>query len=320
MSTIEGQYLEILRTIRRDGRWKDTRQIDKKTGGFTRTKGIPGAEMRVRIAQEGFPLLSVRPFTRALHLFIGEMLWIISGSNLAEDLHRYGVHYWDDWIAPDWLTDEKRAEWNMPVGSFGFTYGPAWRRYPGPSGVTDQLKVLFKSLRNNPADKRMRVIPWHPELSQELVVRPCHGDVYVYCAEGELSIIVNQMSADMPIGVPSNLAMYGFFQLVLCQIFGFEPGTYLHRTMDTHYYSNQEKGVDVLCDERVAQPLPRLTIDPIVAEMVQVMVDNDLRDPLSTETFNPERLPYKEWLEKYVVLHGYTPQKAISSDILPVAI
>jgi thymidylate synthase len=317
----EQQYLDIIRDIRDFGKSKPTRQIDKVTGAPLRTRGIAGAT-QTYYPEDGFPLLSVRPFTSALYAFIGEMLWIISGSNLSDDLHKYGVLYWDDWIDPEWLTPALRRKMRIPKGSFGETYGPMWRNFRGPNGkVCDQMKRLFHLLRTNPADKRMKITPWNPTLSDNLVVRPCHGDVhFLWEEEGNtLSLIVNQMSADVPIGIPSNLAMYAFLLRAMCMIFGFELGEYTHKTVDTHYYSNQKEGVEVLC-AREARPFPTFTMDPILPELIRVMVDDDLRDPLATKEFNPDSLPYKEWVRRQVTLVGYTPQAVISKDILPVAI
>lgn len=308
----EQQYLDTLRKIRAEGEWKPTRQ----DAGSVKTRGIPGSTFEFDLSQRHLPLISVRPLGGAVHYFVGEDFWIGSGSESLDDLHKFGVFYWDQWA------DAEHCGWkNLPVGHFGRTYGPQWRNFRGADGVVcDQLKRLFRLLRENPNDKRMRVHAWHPCESDNLVVRPCHGDFCLYQANGVLSMNVTQMSADVPIGIPSNFVMYSVLLYLFCEIFGYEPGTYRHNTFDTHYYDNQQAGVDIICDEREARPFPTVSIDPIVAEAFRVMVDDDLLDPLGTATFNPDGLTYNEWLRKYIKLEGYQPQGKIPQELLPVAI
>ncbi|CAN5157757.1 thymidylate synthase [soil metagenome] len=311
----ESQYLQVLRRIHEEGTWKDTLQKDA-AGQPLRTRGVPCAQMEFNLSGTNtFPLTTLRPLGGAFHMFIGEVLWILSGCDSLEMLNKYGVHYWDEWA------DEEKCGWkNLPVGHFGRTYGPQWRDFRGPEGSTDQLKRLFKLLREKPTDKRMRVTAWHPNESDNLVVRPCHGDFYLYNnGEGKIDMNLLQMSADMPIGIPSNIVMYAFLLKVLAMIHGFEPGVLTHTTYDTHYYSNQVEGVAALL-EREPLPYPEAVISPALAELVRVMVDDDIRDPLSLPQYNPEGLPYLDWLKREMPLTGYTPHKSIPRELLPVAI
>lgn len=310
----EAQYVEILREIHENGTWKHTLQKTAQ-GDDLMTRGIPYASMQFDLSGDTMPLTTLRPLGTAFYMFIGELLWILSGSESVADLNAYGVHYWDDWA-----TEEKCGWKNLEVGHFGRTYGPQWRDFRGPDGSVDQLKRLFKLLREKPTDKRMRVTPWHPCESDNLVVRPCHGDFYVYNdGEGRLHLNLLQMSADMPIGIPSNIVMYAVLLKLLAMIHGFQAGKLSHTTYDTHYYSDQVEGVDLLL-ERDPRPYPTAVISHTLAEVVRVMVDDDIRDPLALKEFNPEGLPYLEWLKREVPLVGYNPHLSISREKLPVAI
>jgi thymidylate synthase len=242
------------------------------------------------------------------------MLWILSGSTSLEQLQKYGVHYWDSWA------DAEHCGWyDLPVGEFGRTYGAQWRSFNagGPEPI-DQVKRVFDILAKNPEDRGMVITPWNPYDVDHLVVKPCHGHVQFVHVEGKLNMLVTQRSADVPVGIPSNLVMYKFFQMLVCMKTGLKEGDYVHNMGDTHYYEDQWPGVELMI-EREAKPFPKVTIDPIMVRILDMMLEGEV-DPLGTKEINPEGKPYTELIEQWVKLEGYDPHPAVPRDMMPVAI
>lgn len=317
----EQQYLDILDRIRTSGTWEPTRQISDTTGEPVNAKTIMGASIILN-PEDGFPLTTLRPMSTALFYFIGEMLWILSGSSQVSLLHKYGVKYWDPWV-----TKKMCERYELSKGDFGRTYGPQWRGFRTWNESTrtktiyqtDQIRELFTNIQHNPTDRRMIVNAYHPIDSKHLNIRPCHGTFHVrVLGNKQLDMVVTQWSADMPVGVPSNLVMYRFLQYLLCLKFGLEVGTYKHDLHDTHYYSNQEAGVDILLS-RKPKKYPDLILNPIFADVLDSLVMGN-PDPLKFKKFNPGKLPYAEVIKDWITLEDYNPHPAIPRELLPVAI
>ena len=310
----EKQYQDLMRTILEEGRWKTTRQKDAD-GKLLRALTYTGGYMRYDLADDAMPLISHRALGGAFYQFIGEVFWILSGNTHVYQLNRYGVKYWDSWATP-----EMCRLYNLDPGDFGRTYGQQWRNFRIDDGRgVDQVKRLFDNLRKRPDDRRLLVFAWNPGGVDNLVVRPCHGNFQIVHRDGYLDMWLLQPSADVPVGIPSNMVMYAFLLHVLCRIFGYKPGTLVHNMGDTHMYEDQIPGVKVLL-ERENRPFPKVEIDECIIEAVKKMVDEGEKDPLSLPEINPENLPYPDFFRKHVRLIGYDPQPALKRADMPVAI
>lgn len=309
----EQQFLNLINKIYTEGVWRPVKQISQITGKPTRCKTITGAQMRFN-PEDGMPFISLRNLKGAFKFFIGEMLWILSGSTHVDQLHKYGVRYWDEWC-----TEEKCGWYNLPVGSFGRTYGAQWRSFNagGPEPV-DQIARLFKIIEKNPFDRSLIVHPWNPYDVDHLVVKPCHGAFHLILMDGRWDMIVDQRSADVPVGIPSNLVMYKFLQMLICLKSGYPEGKLIYNMRDTHYYEDQEPGIKILL-ERKAKPFPKVTINPIMVEVLDEMLKGEV-DPLGLKKFNPEQIPYTDLINQWVTLENYNPDPAIPKELLLVDI
>ncbi len=310
----EQQYVDLMKTILEEGKWKQTRQKDKD-GNFLRAKTITGGYMRYDLSDGTMPLISGRALGGAFYQFIGEVFWILSGNTHQYQLNRYGVKYWDSWATP-----EMCRLYNLDPGDFGTTYGKQWRSFQiDNSRSVDQVKRLFDGLRSRPEDRRLIVTAWNPGGVDNLVVRPCHGTFQIVHREGVLDMWLIQMSADVPVGIPSNMVMYAFLLTCIARATGYKVGTLVHNMGDTHIYEDQIPGVEVLI-ERAAKPFPKFTVSDAIIDAVLLMVDKGEKDPLSLPEINPKGLDYVTFLKENVVLHGYEPHPPIKRDLLPVAV
>lgn len=232
------QYLDLLHFITENGVLKSDR-----TG--TGTKSTFGYQMRFDL-NEGFPLLT----TKKVHLksIIYELLWFISGDTNIKYLKDHGVTIWDEWA------DEN--------GDLGPVYGHQWRSWPAPDGKSiDQLSNVIDQIKHNPDSRRLIVSAWNPAEVDQMALPPCHSLFQFYVAQNKLSCQLYQRSADVFLGVPFNIASYALLTMMIAQVCGLQPGTFVHTLGDAHIYTNHFEQVATQLS-RDPRPLPVMRINP----------------------------------------------------------
>jgi thymidylate synthase len=178
--------------------------------------------------------------TKKLHIksIIHELLWFIKGDTNIQYLKENGVSIWNEWATPE--------------GELGPVYGSQWRRWRGPNGeVFDQVSALIDGIRNNPDSRRHIINAWNvaylPDASKsprqnaqegKMALPPCHVMYQFYVANGKLSCMMTQRSADCFLGVPYNEASVAFFTHMVAQQCDLQVGEIVHSFGDLHLYSN----------------------------------------------------------------------------------
>ena len=71
-----------------------------------------------------------------------------------------------------------------------------------------------------------------------MALPPCHYSFQCYVNDGKLSLMWNQRSVDVFLGLPFNIASYGTLLLLLCEETGLEPGELIGNLGDVHLYKN----------------------------------------------------------------------------------
>ena len=269
------QYLDLLTRIKTEGAVKTDR-----TG--TGTKSVFGHQMRFDLSQ-GFPLLTTKKvFLKGI---IHELLWFLNGDTNIKYLVDNGVHIWDndayryynelcvkEGVLPVTMEEFLRAAQegiDSPIEGYKFgdlnhVYGYQWRSWPRPNGeAIDQIQQAVDLIKNNPDSRRIIVSAWNVADVEKMALPPCHTLFQFYVADGKLSCMLYQRSADTFLGVPFNIASYALLTMMMAQVCGLEAGEFVHTLGDTHLYLNHFEQVDEQLS-RTPRALPTMRINPDV--------------------------------------------------------
>src|SRR5579871_4607843 len=240
------QYHDLLERILSDG-------VEKHDRTGTGTLSVFGHQMRFDLSA-GFPLLTTKRLP--LKAIVHELLWFLAGDTNIKYLHDHGVTIWDEW-----------ADAN---GDLGPVYGAQWRSWPAPDGRSiDQISNVVDMIKRNPDSRRLIVSAWNPAEVDKMALPPCHCLFQFYVAKGKLSCQLYQRSADTFLGVPFNIASYALLTMMMAQVTGLKAGEFIHTFGDLHIYTNHLKQVEEQL-KRQPYPLPRLRIDPSLADLDHV--------------------------------------------------
>jgi thymidylate synthase len=226
------------------------------------TRAIFGEVMRFRM-RDGFPAVTTKRL--AFRSVVAELLWFLCGSSDVNELHALGVRIWDGNAYADYWRPRARFD-----GDAGRNYGQQWRDWRAPTGErVDQISDLIASLRTTPSSRRHVVTAWNPGEVADTSLPACHALFQAFVADGKLSLIMYQRSADMFLGVPFNMAQYALLLHLLGQITGLEPDAFTHVLADAHVYRNH---VDAVNEQlaREPYPSPRLWLDPALRSLDDV--------------------------------------------------
>ena len=211
---LDNDYQDLLSDVLEDG-------IKKTDRTGTGTLSLFGRSIKHNMA-DGFPVLTTKKL--AWKTMVTELKWFLQG--------RTDIKYLQDNNCKIWDGDYKKS--GRTDGDLGPIYGKQWRDING----IDQLENLITGLISNPDSRRHLVSAWNVEDLDKMTLPPCHYSFQCYVADGKLSLMWNQRSADLFLGVPFNISSYGLLLHLLCKETGYEPGELIGNFGDVHLYSN----------------------------------------------------------------------------------
>jgi thymidylate synthase len=250
LSFVMQQYHDLLQHILDNGTRKDDR-----TG--TGTLSVFGYQMRFDLAK-GFPLVT----TKKVHTksIIHELLWFLKGDTNTKYLKDHKVGIWDEW-----------ADAN---GELGPVYGKQWRSWATRDGnAIDQIAEAVRTIQKNPDSRRIIVSAWNVEDVPKMALAPCHALFQFYVADGKLSCLLYQRSADCFLGVPFNIASYALLTQMMAQVCGLELGDFVHTLGDAHLYVNHIEQAKLQLS-RELRPLPTMKINPNITSIFEFQYED----------------------------------------------
>lgn len=200
------------------------------------------------------------PFPRMTHRYLPfkparvETCWLLQGRNDLAYLHDFDVHTWDRWAKSD--------------GTLGPVYGVQLRQ-----GV-DQLKTVAHELVSNPYSRRLYWTMWNAQDLEDMALPPCHHSAQFYVEQPEtdplLHMTVFQRSADLILGLPTDLMMYGIIHRLMARYAGMAVGTLTFHLGATHIYKNLVPVASRIVEDadrwqkwaETAHSLPALKVEP----------------------------------------------------------
>ena len=301
--TIDEYYQDLLATILEHGIVKQDR-----TG--IGTKSLFGYTIRHDMTQ-GFPLLTTKKM--AYKSMITELKWFLKGSTNIRYLIDNNCNIWNgdaykkylrvgdgneilsktDFINKIKIDDEFAAEW----GDLGPIYGKQWRRWSpnsyalkGCNSVNsyDQIRNLINELKTNPDSRRLIVSAWNVSELGAMTLPPCHYGFQVYTRKTTreekiinpgkyraISLIWNQRSADVFLGLPFNIASYALLLKLIADEVNMIPDKLIGNLGDAHLYLNH---IDQAKEQLDRDPmmLPELSVANV--DILNGEFDYDLSD------------------------------------------
>jgi len=242
MNRLDEQYRAMLGEVLYNGVPKNDR-----TGTGTLSKF--GMSIRHRMS-DGFPILTTKKI--AFKSLVTELKWFLKGDTNIKYLIDNNCNIWNgdaykvykracDWELDEALPMDKFIEriktddqFRKTWGELGPIYGQQWKNWNG----IDQISNLKRELIDNPDSRRHIVSAWNVDKLKHMTLPPCHYGFQCYVADNKLSLMWQQRSADLFLGVPFNISSYGLLLLLLCEETGYEAGDLIGNFGDVHLYNN----------------------------------------------------------------------------------
>lgn len=242
---------------------------------------IHGYMMKFDLSSNKFPLLTLRKmYTDGI---FAEQIGFIKGVDNAKDFRDLGCNFWDKNanVSKHWLENPNRKG-EDDLGRIYGVQARQWEYFPvegcfGDMLDIDQLKDVVDKISNGVDDRRLIVTHWNPGELNKMALPPCHM-FYQFGLRGDiLDLMMYQRSADLPLGVPSNIASYALLLRLIAQITNKKAGVFTHMLGNCHFYEDQLEGAH----ELVARPsfeAPTLSINPDIKSLKDLETWVTLKD------------------------------------------
>lgn len=212
------EYQNLVRLVLEQGRDVQRRNSACRT--------VAGASMKYYVGPTRFPIVTAR---RIYYKGVfGELAAMVRGPKCVDDFKKWGCNYWDQ------FADEN--------GNLNVDYGNAWLE-----PVNQIKKVRHKLLYSN-QDRRLVINGWVPENVDDLSLPCCHFAYQYVAIDSVLHLIWYQRSADVMVGVPSDMVLANAMLIAMAYDTNYEPGTVTMHFGDTHIYDAHIKGAYALLD------------------------------------------------------------------------
>ena len=182
-------------------------------------RSLIGYQFRYDNSTDIPPVLTTRysPYKSAIR----ETYWMwFLRSNNVNVLQSLGCKYWNEWALSD--------------GTIGKSYG--WELSQPIYNFNNQLDYIIHELKHNPNSRRIITEMWVPKDLHEMALVPCLHLTQWSVLNGKLYLELRQRSADVALGVVSNLLQYSILHKLVAHECGLEPAEIIYTIHNAHIY------------------------------------------------------------------------------------
>ena len=211
------------------------------------TTSLIGTQLKFDAAN--IPLLNGRKiFYKGV---VGEFSAFMNNCDNISQFKARGCNYWDAW-----------------ANEFGYL----WLDYVdqlhskkivnGDLDYITQLELLKINLVNDKFSRRHLINLWVPENIEELSLPCCHYSYqFIVSVDNKLNMIWTQRSADVMVGIPSDMILAYLWVQCLSKELGFTPGEVTMNFGDTHIYEEHIAGAKQYLEVLEPRLIPIATLN-----------------------------------------------------------
>ncbi|WP_368900706.1 thymidylate synthase [Oceanobacillus oncorhynchi] len=237
MSIADVKYKELIRNILENGEWDDDGEVRPvySNGKPAHSKSIFGVQVKFEPGEVPVVTSKKTPVQSSINEVVHAFFRL--KTNKMQDFRDLGIGYWEEW------KDE-----NDSLGrSYGYQLANQKELIDGR--YLDQVDAILYRLQHDRNSRRIMFSYWNPNEVHQKSLQECCWAGQFNVRKGRLDFLLNQRSADLLHGIPSNWAGYFALQCTLAQLLDFEIGTFTHQIGNLHLYSNQIDLAKQILDE-----------------------------------------------------------------------
>lgn len=205
--------------------------------------------MQLKFKAKNIPLLNGRKiFYKGV---FGEFSAFMNNCNTIQEFKDRGCNYWDAWA------DDKG---NLYLDYVNQLHA---KQVIGKDGnYISQLEALKIGLVNDKFSRRHIINLWVPHNLSTLSLPCCHYSYqFIVDKYNKLHMIWNQRSADVMVGVPSDMLLAWLWVQCLSKELGFKPGKVTMNFGDTHIYEEHIAGAKQYLEVLEPRLIPIATLN-----------------------------------------------------------
>lgn len=210
------------------------------------TTSLIGTQLKFDAAN--IPLLNGRKiFYKGV---VGEFSAFMNNCSTIQEFKDRGCNYWDAWadykgiLRLDYVTQLH----NKNISSKGYWYS--------------QLEALKIGLVNDKFSRRHIINLWVPENLHVLSLPCCHYSYqFIVSVDNKLNMIWTQRSADVMVGIPSDMILAYLWVQCLSKELRFKPGEVTMNFGDTHIYEEHIAGAKQYLEVLEPRLIPIATLN-----------------------------------------------------------
>lgn len=267
MSIVDRKYFQLCVNVVSEG----YQYADRSRDGVGMTQ-IDSHVLDIPIAANRAPILTMKKLN--WRWVAHELIWMLSGADHIKYLQDNGVTIWDQDVQ-DFCNRRNFAATDYA----GKVYGVQWRHW---QNRVDQILTLIEGMKNEPMSRRHIVTAWNPSDKHEMCLPPCHwsfevimrpkpGEPGKYC----FTLKWHQRSVDVFLGLPFDIALYGFLGKVLEAHTGATFDRLIGDLSNIHMYEPHKSAMsELLTRDTIMYDQPLFTLSQAPKDLVNLSIND----------------------------------------------